>query len=296
MPAIETTVPAEKMGTLIRGYRPHGYRPQDTGVRDVSPARGFSQNAADLNIPGAGKGIAFQNDVYIPSFPDNAAFRIPSEIPGKAEDVETQDSQPVDDSEVENKEPEEDAEAENREPEEERKPGELTAEEQSVVADLQARDREVRAHEQAHISVGGSYITGGAVYQYENGPDNKRYAVGGEVGIDSSPIRDNPEATIAKMQIVRAAALAPAEPSGQDRAVAAAASREEAGAAAELRERRAAEARESAEAGAQARNKNNSQNIGNDGARQPKIVSDAISAYTKPADLQANAGLINLAA
>ncbi|MEL6314291.1 MAG: putative metalloprotease CJM1_0395 family protein [Pseudomonadota bacterium] len=39
--------------------------------------------------------------------------------------------------------------------------------------------------------------------------------------IDASPVPDNPEATIAKMMIVKAAALAPAEPSSADRNVAA---------------------------------------------------------------------------
>ena len=39
--------------------------------------------------------------------------------------------------------------------------------------------------------------------------------------IDLSPVRGNPQATIAKMQQVRRAALAPGEPSGQDRQVAA---------------------------------------------------------------------------
>jgi hypothetical protein len=119
---------------------------------------------------------------------------------------------------------------------------EYTAEEQQVIAELADRDREVRAHEQAHVSAGGAYIRGGASYDYQSGPDGKRYAVGGEVSIDTSPVRDNPQATIAKMQVVRAAALAPADPSAQDRAVAAAAAQAEAAAAAELNEMRAAEA------------------------------------------------------
>jgi hypothetical protein len=117
-----------------------------------------------------------------------------------------------------------------------------TPQEQRIIDNLAARDREVRAHEQAHISAGGAYVRGGATYEYENGPDGRRYAVGGEVSIDASPVRDNPEATIAKMQVVRAAALAPAEPSGQDRTVAASAARAEGQARVELAERRAAAA------------------------------------------------------
>jgi len=89
-----------------------------------------------------------------------------------------------------------------------------------VLAELKARDREVRAHEQAHQSVGGQYASAPS-YTYQRGPDGVQYAIGGEVQIDISPVAGNPQATIDKMRTVRAAALAPAEPSGQDRAVAA---------------------------------------------------------------------------
>jgi hypothetical protein len=58
-------------------------------------------------------------------------------------------------------------------------------------------------------------------FTYQRGPDGAQYAVGGEVSIDLSPVQGDPQATIEKMRIVRAAAMAPAEPSGQDRAVAA---------------------------------------------------------------------------
>lgn len=97
-------------------------------------------------------------------------------------------------------------------------PGQLSAEEQGVVDELRARDREVRAHEQAHKNVGGRYA-GAISYVYQKGPDGQQYAVGGEVPIDVSP-EATPEATVAKMRVVIAAALAPAEPSPQDRAVA----------------------------------------------------------------------------
>ncbi|WP_248230253.1 putative metalloprotease CJM1_0395 family protein [Marinobacter bryozoorum] len=86
--------------------------------------------------------------------------------------------------------------------------------------DLKARDREVRAHEQAHQAVGGQYA-GSVSYTYQRGPDGNQYAVGGEVSIDLSPVEGDPQATIEKMRQVRAAAMAPAQPSGQDRAVAA---------------------------------------------------------------------------
>ncbi|MEO0429599.1 MAG: putative metalloprotease CJM1_0395 family protein [Pseudomonadota bacterium] len=95
----------------------------------------------------------------------------------------------------------------------------LSPAEQDLVERLAARDREVRAHEQAHARVGGQYA-GSPSYTYQTGPDGKRYAIGGSVSIDVSPVPGDPEATIAKMQQVKAAALAPAEPSSADRRVA----------------------------------------------------------------------------
>ena len=95
----------------------------------------------------------------------------------------------------------------------------LSADDQALIAKLAARDREVRAHEAAHQAAGGGLV-GGASFSYQHGPDGKSYAVGGEVSVDSGAASD-PQATIAKMDQVKAAALAPAAPSGQDRAVAA---------------------------------------------------------------------------
>lgn len=97
----------------------------------------------------------------------------------------------------------------------------LSNDEQRQVEKLKQRDREVRAHEAAHMAAGSGLVRGGASYQYQKGPDGKNYAVGGEVSIDSSPVRGDPEATLAKAQQIRAAAMAPADPSAQDRAVAA---------------------------------------------------------------------------
>ena len=96
----------------------------------------------------------------------------------------------------------------------------LTPDQLKELTELKARDREVRAHEQAHQSVGGQYA-GSMSFTYERGPDGAQYAVGGEVSIDVSPVEGDPQATIEKMRVVRAAAMAPAQPSGQDRAVAA---------------------------------------------------------------------------
>lgn len=103
--------------------------------------------------------------------------------------------------------------------------GGLSPDEQRQVDALKQTDRKVRSHEQAHMAAGAGLVRGSG-YAYQAGPDNKRYAVAGEVSIDTSPGR-TPEETIAKAQQIRAAALAPADPSTQDRRVAAAASQME---------------------------------------------------------------------
>lgn len=110
---------------------------------------------------------------------------------------------------------------------------ELSESEQAEVRKLQMRDREVRTHEQAHAAVGGRYA-GSPSYEFKRGPDGRQYANGGEVAIDVSAVSGDPQATLAKMQVVRRAALAPAQPSGQDRQVASQASQQEAQARSEI--------------------------------------------------------------
>jgi len=87
------------------------------------------------------------------------------------------------------------------------------------ISDLKARDAEVVAHERAHAVVGGQHA-GSPTYSYETGPDGVKYAVSGEVSIDTSEVAGDPQATLQKAQQIKAAALAPAEPSAQDRKVA----------------------------------------------------------------------------
>ena len=111
-------------------------------------------------------------------------------------------------------------------------PSKLTADQEAEVADLRRRDAEVRAHEAAHAAAAGA-LGGGASFSYEIGPDGRNYAVGGEVPVQMAPGR-TPEETIRNAQQLRAAALAPAEPSAQDRSVAAEASAIEAAARAQL--------------------------------------------------------------
>ena len=101
----------------------------------------------------------------------------------------------------------------------------LNPDQQRVVLQLQIRDREVKAHESAHMAAAAGLVRGGMSFSYQTGPDGRRYAVGGEVSIDSAPVADDPQATLDKAQQIQAAALAPAEPSSQDRAVAAQAAR-----------------------------------------------------------------------
>ena len=101
------------------------------------------------------------------------------------------------------------------------------------IRQLKSRDAEVKAHEAAHAAVGGQ-LAGSPSYSFQRGPDGVRYAVGGEVPIDVSKVPGDPQATLEKMQLVQRAALAPAEPSSQDRRVAALAAQQAAEARAEL--------------------------------------------------------------
>ena len=107
----------------------------------------------------------------------------------------------------------------------------LSPEAQQQLRELKLRDAEVRAHESAHMAAGGGHVNGGAGYTYQKGPDGRQYAIGGHVSIDASSVPGDPEASREKAQQVRRAALAPGEPSGQDRQVAARAAAQEARAA-----------------------------------------------------------------
>ena len=137
-----------------------------------------------------------------------------------------------------------------------------------VVRALKVDARKVIAHEQAHTSVGGG-LTSGASYSYTRGPDGKTYISGGEVSIDTSGAK-TPEETIEKMARVRAAALAPADPSPQDRAVASRATVTEAAARLEV-------ARETARADEEAKAEETA------GADAPASVSASASAPEKAA-------------
>lgn len=140
----------------------------------------------------------------------------------------------------------------------------LTAEELTQVRKLEARDLEVRTHEAAHLAAAGGLARSGARFSFQQGPDGKQYAVGGEVSLESGG-GGTPEETISKARQVRSAALAPAEPSGQDISVASSAQLLEASALRELLQNRMAE---SAQSGAKA--------VRSDG---PRMTSAYASAY-----------------
>ena len=152
------------------------------------------------------------------------------------------------------------------------------------IKELKARDTEVRIHEQAHAAVGGQYA-GSPSYEYQRGPDGTNYAVGGEVQIDVAEIEGDPQATIEKMQTVRAAALAPAEPSGADRAIAADATQKLAAAQAELANTDKVEAADE--------DNKSSFKIDNEFAASDSIDDDAIENFPqRSADVEARAGRI----
>ena len=94
---------------------------------------------------------------------------------------------------------------------------ELNPSEKQMLGELQARDAEVRQHEAAHKAAGAP--TGAASYTYQKGPDGRMYAIGGEVSVTMKS-GSTPEETIANAQAVIASAMAPADPSPQDHAVA----------------------------------------------------------------------------
>ena len=94
------------------------------------------------------------------------------------------------------------------------------------IKELKREETRVVAHENAHKGAGGQYA-GGINYKRSTGPDGRQYITGGSVSMDISE-ESSPQKTIIKMQIVKRAALAPADPSSQDKAVAASASAKEA--------------------------------------------------------------------
>ncbi len=122
----------------------------------------------------------------------------------------------------------------------------LTVAEEKIVQQLKVRDQEVKIHEMAHVANAGRYARGCPTYSYRQGPDGRRYAIGGEVPIDISK-EQTAEATLQKMQVVKRAAMAPAEPSSADHSIAAAAAALESQARQELQAEKIDTAQENAQ-------------------------------------------------
>lgn len=97
----------------------------------------------------------------------------------------------------------------------------LSPEALALVQRLKATDARVRAHEAAHLAAAGGLAQGGAQFTTTRGPDGRPYAVAGEVRIDGGGVPGDAKATLAKALQVQRAALAPGDPSPQDRSVAA---------------------------------------------------------------------------
>jgi len=98
---------------------------------------------------------------------------------------------------------------------------EISAQELQQLRQLKTRDQVVRAHEAAHLAAASGIVVGRASYSFQRGPDGVQYAIGGEVRIDTSKVAGDPHATLQKAAQIQAAALAPSQPSSQDRMVAA---------------------------------------------------------------------------
>ncbi|MGE8362227.1 putative metalloprotease CJM1_0395 family protein [Pseudomonas sp.] len=167
--------------------------------------------------------------------------------------------------------------------------------EQLEVAKLVSRDQEVRSHEQAHAAVGGAYA-GSPTYTFTRGPDGKRYAVGGEVSIDVSPVPNDPQATLRKMEVVLRAALAPAEPSAQDRRVAAEAQAQMAQARAELMAAQRSEASAEAEKAAEKKKEEEAAKEAEPTERQGLAPAPNLELYRLIGERQDATGQVNLVA
>lgn len=151
------------------------------------------------------------------------------------------------------------------------------------ISELRIRDQEVRAHELAHLAAAGGIAKGGPTFDYQRGPDGKLYAVGGEVQIDTSSVPGDPEATLQKAEQIQRAALAPAQPSAQDRSVAMAAAA------------MAAEAR--AEITSHNSEKNNHENASNSHSPDNlRIINQVNEAYTNNFEQDQSGKLLDLIA
>lgn len=159
----------------------------------------------------------------------------------------------------------------------------------AIIQQLKARDREVRLHEAAHAAVGGKYA-GSPTYGFERGPDGVNYAVSGEVSISISKIPGDPEATLEKARVVRAAATAPAEPSAQDRRVASEATQLETEARAEIQAQKIATEQQRKERIDEAREESVEEDAANDElvAEEVEVEAQEVSIEVSTPEVGAN--------
>lgn len=187
---------------------------QSAAEKGVASDKDKARNNAQPNEQYNFSALRKQSDLNQTTINENAQD---SSGEGKQEQREQQDSAQIQ-SEQDNKDTNNETNKATAPTNEQSLPPEILQQ----ISELKKRDQEVRAHETAHAAVGGN-TTGAPSFTYEQGPDGRRYAVSGEVSVDLSPVAGDPQATIAKMQKVHAAALAPANPSAQDKQVASAA-------------------------------------------------------------------------
>lgn len=189
---------------------------QDNAVRPVIPATAPVESSLKQ------QSVAAQRDKTTPNIVvNNPTYELPTNAsPEVVEQArEQQGNQAGEQQDKEKHSPQSTEEQENQPGGNEEPQGRYSESEQQQISQLVKRDNEVVAHELAHSTVGGQYA-GAPNYSYKTGPDGAKYAVAGEVSIDTSRISNDPQATLRKAQQIQAAALAPAQPSSQDRRVA----------------------------------------------------------------------------
>ncbi len=270
------------INTLLAGLNPAAVQPRGAGP-DRTPNHGDNADGSISRGPSAIVEITGTHPAETPGEPDTEDQTNDQEnpTPAGAAPERTTDSSHTKDTDSATT-----AETDNTATDESQSPAgqKLTEQEQAQVDELKERDREVRRHEAAHKGAAGGFAKGGPTYSYQQGPDGKRYAVGGEVQIDTSSVPGDPAATIRKMQTIQRAAAAPADPSSQDRAVAAQAARAEQNARQELRAQQAekTEAASSAPEGNAESSKRQASSETDRGSETPTVTHNATNAGTDP--------------
>ena len=87
---------------------------------------------------------------------------------------------------------------------------------QRVLDKFKKTDADIKSHEQIHASIGQT--TSPISYNYQEGPDGKMYAIGGQVRLDTS-IPSDPKAAAFKLDMIEKAAAGPMNSSGADSSI-----------------------------------------------------------------------------